>query len=459
MTDQMDKKTVTATYCTTNECKELKAIREICTQYTDDPSYVYKYCEGHLVVMQKTEDTLTNESRSGVADPMYAKYRASELMVVRIIRVDHFDPTIDEIINFSRFENYATRMLYQVGTIARPDGFDQNLENVCSNGVHYFKSLERAFYYGHYTMRYQITGQWVGWGDSGLMTDQSYYVFGRMSGRSKKWCDGILVRCANYVDGSLDGEMKTYYNDGTVHMISNYKLGYLDGPSVEYLPCGTIRYRGNYSNDMRHGCWTIYHTNGLREKVSQYKDGLLDGLCCGYNDKGVLIEETVYQNNRETGIYKYYYDDGSIKSIGNQINGFNNGLCKEYYPNGLLKTYIEYSRGDFNGMYKSYYPDGQIDVDCRYVDHSLTGMYKKYYPDGTLHKTCNYVYAVGTYDSQLDGQYREYHNNGKLYKECVYKQGVLDGRMVEYNLFGQIVLVCYYKNGIRSTVWEDQLRG
>ena len=51
-------------------------------------SQCYKKCGDYIVTMKKLPDTITNESRRNVVDPLYAKFRADKLMVVSIEHKD-----------------------------------------------------------------------------------------------------------------------------------------------------------------------------------------------------------------------------------------------------------------------------------------------------------------------------------------------------------------------------------
>jgi hypothetical protein len=60
----------------------LKQLTEELVDYINDTKYVYKTCGNFIVVLEKLEDTLTNENRSNVSqngdDKLYAKYRANK---------------------------------------------------------------------------------------------------------------------------------------------------------------------------------------------------------------------------------------------------------------------------------------------------------------------------------------------------------------------------------------------
>ncbi len=122
--------------------------------YVDDSSYVFKLChEEWLIILQKVSDTLTNESRQ-VTNPMFAKYRANKLLVCEIININTYE-IIDSYINIVHFipdynevfEEINATLEYKKGQIIVPDSYDLDLNKVCTNGIHYFKTILAAYYF------------------------------------------------------------------------------------------------------------------------------------------------------------------------------------------------------------------------------------------------------------------------------------------------------------------------
>lgn len=168
-----------------------------CGQHSNPCSYVYKLCNNNfygknsqrewLVIMEKLPDTITNESRTGVINPLCAKFRADKLKVTAIINVNTLC-TIDSITNYYSQINHppwriaapiflATEYLvlettYTVGEIAIPNSFDSNLSKVCTSGIHYFRSIEPAFYYRDSPPGFK--GLWPTWSDNGVRQSNRY---------------------------------------------------------------------------------------------------------------------------------------------------------------------------------------------------------------------------------------------------------------------------------------------
>ncbi len=158
----------------------LNKIKQIYEEYINDNSYVYKNCQNeYIIIMKKLDDTKTNESRYGITDFNNAKFRADKLLVVLIFKINQPKEQIEFFVN--KFRNSEIR--YQKGEIVLPDEFDDDLDEVCSNGIHYFKTIDRAFYY---TMPDNYTGKWINYYDHGLKSNECEYLRGKENGK-RKW--------------------------------------------------------------------------------------------------------------------------------------------------------------------------------------------------------------------------------------------------------------------------------
>jgi hypothetical protein len=66
----------------------LKQLTEEFIDYINDEKYVYKTCGDFVVVLEKLEDTITNENRTNISqlgdNKLYAKYRANKLLVKKL---------------------------------------------------------------------------------------------------------------------------------------------------------------------------------------------------------------------------------------------------------------------------------------------------------------------------------------------------------------------------------------
>jgi len=138
---------------TNNTFKQLKKL--VKEKYKSDPNCVYKMCEtrcnSYLVVLQKLADTITNESRENVINPDFAKFRSNGLLVRQIIRLRDMNPNITHINHRTIYENKFSKKCkkytkYYVHCMVFPDVFCSDIKLVSAGGIHYYKTLQAAFF-------------------------------------------------------------------------------------------------------------------------------------------------------------------------------------------------------------------------------------------------------------------------------------------------------------------------
>jgi hypothetical protein len=160
--------------------------------------------------MKKLKDTLTNEGRQDIVDPNYARFRANKLKVVLIF--DSENPRINVNSIQNKFNNTLT--VYERGKIVYPDQFDEAIDEVYTHGIHYFKTIDAAFYYERKYCQYY----------SGLVL--SHYSNGQ------KISEGNYVNC-------LEHGIWTFWHS-----------------------CGKTKAKGTFIEGKKVGKWTYYHVNG-----------------------------------------------------------------------------------------------------------------------------------------------------------------------------------------------------
>ena len=169
------------------------------TKYNDS-SYVFKSCSHDwIVVLRKLADTITNESRP-VADTYCAKFRANKLQVVDIINKFDQSITCDSICN-SVYKD--KQMVYKKGEIIEVEEFNTNVNEVCTTGIHYYKTMKVAFYLELEIVR---DGELISWRDNGGMLSKRTYKDGKREGEWIYWYDnGQMNTKAIYKDGFFTG--------------------------------------------------------------------------------------------------------------------------------------------------------------------------------------------------------------------------------------------------------------
>lgn len=227
----------------------LEVLTKLVDDFKIDGELAYKKrFPNYIIVMKKLVDTITNESRADVVDSANAKFRADKLEVVLIINVRNGTTTQQTLTNW--FNNMSVQ--YTVGRIVKPDKFDDNLNVVCSSGIHYFKSLERAYFYMEKGENGLLSenGLFKEWYDSGAICNQCTYSEGKLNGPNESWyINSVPCSKCNYKDNELNGPYTSWHNNGKYYVKGSYVNGKKNGLYESWYDNGNPSLRGNFDSD------------------------------------------------------------------------------------------------------------------------------------------------------------------------------------------------------------------
>lgn len=122
---------------------------------------------------------------------------------------------------------------------------------------------------------------------------------GKKQNEALSWyADGHLRRSANYDNGKLHGEKKSWTSDSLHVLIShlNYKAGKLNGIQKKWYPTGEIFKVLNLENGKENGMQKAYRKNGVLFANYEAREGRVFGLkkaalCYGLEDEKILYEK------------------------------------------------------------------------------------------------------------------------------------------------------------------------
>jgi len=97
----------------------------------------------------------------------------------------------------------------------------------------------------------------------------------------------------NYVNGALEGVVKSFYTNGKLLKSEEYKAGKKTGEVIMYAPNGKIVSRKSFSNGKKDGSFVEYDSEGKKELEGKYKMGKPQGIW-KYYKKGKLIRTKDY---------------------------------------------------------------------------------------------------------------------------------------------------------------------
>ncbi len=108
---------------------------------------VFKRCKNftydYILALKKPKENFKcNELRRGVVNPYFAKFRCNGLIPVAI-----YDVFNNKLINNFIHTFLGKFTEYRVDSLVSPDSYDKNIDNICTNGIHYFLKLNAAMEY------------------------------------------------------------------------------------------------------------------------------------------------------------------------------------------------------------------------------------------------------------------------------------------------------------------------
>jgi antitoxin component YwqK of YwqJK toxin-antitoxin module len=231
----------------------LDRIKKTYAAYIADPKCVYKLCKNEwLIILQSLPSTRTNAGRSNIKHQKYAKCRADILKVLKIVNIDD-ENTIERYdhqraSSTSHDNTIITNLTtYIVNENVQPDSFDDDLEKVCTNGIHYFESIDRAFLYR--TRLRDYTGTWITWQDNGLKYQKCTYVRNKPEGLFTQWFDdnGIKEFEGMFLNNLKDGIWLQWDVNGEKICESRYVRNVLHGKITQwYVHCNKRIAREGY---------------------------------------------------------------------------------------------------------------------------------------------------------------------------------------------------------------------
>jgi antitoxin component YwqK of YwqJK toxin-antitoxin module len=181
-----------------------------------EKKYLFKSCQFcWIVILQKLDETITTQERFPInySARLFAKYRANKLRVTKIINKFNPNKTTNRVSSSVYNEN---KVDYIEGEIVIPDSFNKKLDDVCSHGIHFFESVEPAFYYELDTYE-SYTGHFVSWHQNGQKRAEGDYLDGNKNGNWITWHDSQQKRSeGDYSDGNRTGPWKFWDKYGNM---------------------------------------------------------------------------------------------------------------------------------------------------------------------------------------------------------------------------------------------------
>ena len=193
----------------------------------------YKSADIYIIELDIDMNAITNLNRV-VKDKNYAKYRCDEAYVVKI-----YHKFSEHEINLIK-SDFDPEFVYITGQKVKVEKFDQNINEVCTTGIHFYLTKEAAYYHDL---------------DNKFITSKFNFKF-------KMWSDdGELNKICNYYNGKLNGLYEAFHRDGKQFIKCHYNDDIKIGLYEEWYNNGQLCIRYNYENDKVTG-YEKYYKDG-----------------------------------------------------------------------------------------------------------------------------------------------------------------------------------------------------
>lgn len=300
--------------------------------------------------------------------------------------------------------------------------------------------------------------------------------------------DGRIRKTETWTNGRMEGEYRSYYENGT-----------LAGKGMKKRD-GQFGLCDDDLLDVRYGRWEFYREDGMLDDVRVYDENRVVRsekyeLCriksdddkyriCRLSDRlpftGDIEKKAVFEEFPSPYLYTAHLVDGMVEgewlchydspgyplaSKGTIRKGYAEGAFTAFHPNGQIRSEETYRHGRLEGDYTVYYadsvavgPKGRLQYHGTYADGELSGVVRRWHPNGVLATEAVYV------NGKRHGAYRCYDEQKRLVEEAFYRNDKKHGHGKTYRGDGGytdteyyegelIVKRDYYPDGRLKSVW------
>lgn len=315
--------------------KFISEIKEITDNLIDSEKHRYVGTDKWIVVLEKTEDTITSENSNYINEnnKATALYWGDTFKVIKIINKFNSHTNTSAI----TFSVGSFEVKYVVGTNVKFPMYCDKETNTQMGGMSFYMSVEPAYY-------------------SNINTDdyEGYFKVWTISGSLKE--EGV------FINGKIFGVWKFYFPTGQLDAEQTYINNLLCGEDKEYSIEGNLLTKGHFEKDLKVGEWFRYNKklsevsdifnseddNYLVRIMETYVDDILNGPYVVLNETNdinmfkVCIAGT-YENNEKHGLWVSYHKNGHAKTIEHYKNGVKYGSSVEYFDSDMRVRSNTYS--------------------------------------------------------------------------------------------------------------------
>jgi len=283
--------------------------------------------------------------------------------------------------------------------------------------------------------------------------------------------DGQIKSEIEFSDGKVNGQVKTYFENGKISEISSWTNDLPNGYSKYFYHNGNLYQEEFYKDGKLNGEQKTYFVNRKLKTRIIYKDDFIWQVLVTNDTLGNKLDELTIDKGH--GVLNSYYLSGKIQSITIFENGIPNGKMSWFFESGKDQGYLTFVNGHKDGELIIFHENGQIARKASFKNDFIIGTEKTYSKKGGIISEMTYKQNLTTEDiTRLDGgifqtvsgvidplglgkgimngSYRTYYGNGQIESEQYYFDGLQDSLFREYFDNGSIKTDIYFDDNYES---------
>jgi antitoxin component YwqK of YwqJK toxin-antitoxin module len=270
-----------------------------------------------IIVLKKVSSTITNLGRKSIIDITNAQGRGSEFYVQEILDKDIPSKTYTCTKNHIGYIGIQYvlngKMEYVKGQNIKVSDFDFDLENNNSKGIHFFNSLDDAFY-DYNVPRVIIPQKEKDMKDAKNKSEIQVNSFTKPFIVKTHTPEGSILSRSVYPFGKQE-----YWWYNSQHKLSEYFTKLYDydiaygseittGVAKQWHQNGKLRVECNFAENG----YNI--SENINNMITRYYDDILHGNFIEFYDNNCIKLKGQFDNNKRVGKWELYTDDGVLHS-------------------------------------------------------------------------------------------------------------------------------------------------
>lgn len=170
--------------------------------------------------------------------------------------------------------------------------------------------------------------------------------------------NGVLTCQSHFMNGILDGEMRTFGPSGELQVVSHYVNGIVDGRLQIFDDAGAMVQDSVYRSGVKDGLSRLFFRERLISE-QRFKAGKLHGDAISYSEAGDVTSRLSHINGDIEG-EAFFMNEGQVVRMSKYSKGLLEGETSNYDRDGVMTQKATYKGNILEGPLTRYWPDGLV---------------------------------------------------------------------------------------------------